>query len=820
MKTTGILISLFLFIQISFSQEALNRIGQTPGGAAHHVNWIEDQQKLIVGCGASLWVYDMSDLENPHVIAKRAFTQLVSKTDLYGDILFVGAENDGIYALDFNCDSLTVKHQYIPIAGILNNQVQNVFDFARSNDTLFIPVFNNLNGGVEITKYNLEDGFELLSNIQIGANGSRCIAVNERFIAVGKQKPDLEPLQLGQVLVYEREYPYQLIDSHTDTLINKIQKVRFADLNDSIIYVCGGSANAGITSHFLAFHISDNLLHLIDTFSSVQYLAGIPAVGIPGLNAHHFKNMDSRNDTIFLATTAWSDVHNLNLPDEPFSFIPVIDASGLPDEPMEYISFSYGGLWHFDVALMHGTDYLAVASEWAGLLVSDVSSCTNFEDNQPLDTLFIENTGGWAQKLHVSGDTLWVAHEGWGMVAYKTDSLLHSVYGYDTEPKILHIYQLLGNHGPADNHFFVSDFEFIDDTLLYMSSGHVYNIKDWFDGGVPEFVKKDSLSNFTFHLSKINTNQGKRIILGSGVWPLLVPLTLYVYNPYTEELLYEKVLNGETGAICVNDDILFFSYRTTPIFNPDGEVYLVAARIIDNEVDIIIEMPINDIPVALANSEQINAIAYENGIIAIGALKEFRWYEWTGTDFEFINAIYTEPLEMIGQNISDVKIKNNILYGTYKKYGLKIIDISDGTELAYYQGAGGHDGIDGFNFVEIGNDGKIYLTDFYQGVFVIDAYDLTLVNAEQYTNIEINNELFSIYPNPANDYFTVDFTENPKLESKHIKVYDLTGKELHYERIDNRNSITINSETWRAGLYFVSIVDNNRIIKSERIIIK
>jgi hypothetical protein len=817
MKKPVLLISiLFLSCYYLFAQEQLNRIGQTPGGAAHHVNWIEDQQKLIVGCGASLWVYDMSDIENPQVIAKRAFTQLINETDLYGDVLFVAAENSGLYALDFSCSDLSIVDVYRPMIFSTPSTPQDVFDFVRRNDTLFVPVKFDNHASLRIVQFTEAYSFNEICVKKLGLgfpnparNGARCIAVNDRYIVIGRQASD------GELILLDRQ-TYDEIDSHSDSLINNIQKLRFSDLSDDVFFVCGGSANAGITSYFLACHISDNQIHIVDTFSSVQYVAEIPAVGIPGVNAHHFKNMDSRNDTIFLATTAWADVHNLNLPDEPFSFIPVIDASGLPDTPMEYISFTYGGLWHFDVALMHGTPHLAVASEWAGLLVSDVSSCVDFADNQPLDTLFIKNTGGWAQEVHITGDTLWVAHEGWGLVAYLTDSLLHSIYGYHTNPIILQLYQLL-DEGQADRHYFVSDFEFIDDTLLYLTGGHIFNLQNWFSGGTPELIKQDSLSPYNFYMSKIHSDNGSRLVIGSGVWPIFGPLKLYVYNPYTEEFLHEKVLNGESAAIHVDDDILFYSYRTTPYLSTGGQVYLVAAKIVDDELIIIEEMLINDIPVIIPNTEQINTIAYENGTIAIGVGKEFRWYEWTGTEFSYINSIYSDPLDMLGQISSGASIKNNLLYSVYKKYGLKIIDLSDGTEVAYYEGIGGHDEIDGFNVVEIGNDGKIYLSDFYQGVYVIEAYDLTLVNIEEPENLKINNELFSLYPNPAKDYFQIEFTDN--LNNISLKIYDLTGRELYYEKINNRNSITINSETWRAGLYFVSIVDGNRIVKSERFMI-
>lgn len=335
MKKTVLFLSiLFLAGFYLFSQEQLSIIGQTPGGAAHHVNWIEDQQKLIVGCGASLWVYDMNDLGNPQVIAKRAFINLIHETYLLGDVLFAAAEHEGLYALDFTCDSLSILDNYIPLANMTWGAEHTVSDFTVSNDTIFIPTQNR----VHITFWNAsENEIQLISannNFAIPRLGGYCIAVNDMYIVVGKRKPFPVSSEHGEIFLFDRQ-SYALIDTYTDTIINRLYKVRFADLNDRVLYVCGGSDNGGFTSHFLAIHINNNdELELSDKFST----AGVPIVA-----AANIKNMDSRNDTLFLATTCWVDMENMQ-PNEPFSFIPVLDATGLPDEPLDYISYFYGGL--------------------------------------------------------------------------------------------------------------------------------------------------------------------------------------------------------------------------------------------------------------------------------------------------------------------------------------------------------------------------------------------------------------------------------------------------------------------------------------------
>ncbi|HNQ66897.1 MAG TPA: T9SS type A sorting domain-containing protein [Bacteroidales bacterium] len=783
--------------------EILKRIGQTPGGAAHHVNWIEDQQKLIVGCGGSLWVYDMQNPAEPVIVAKRAFMQLIQATDLYGDILFAAAESDGLYALDFTSDSLTILDLYSPLTFQYTGQPQSIFDFSRSYDTLFVPVYSDFYKSVRVVTYNQEDGFTELYdyNFQLGIspavkNGARCISINDKYIAVGKQKMPLEIFQKGEIYIFNRYYPYNKICSYEDSLLNKVQRLKFADLNEDILFACAGSTNAGLSSHFFAFHIDENNIIPVDTFSIG--LGGI-GLGLPIVSAVNITNMDSRNDTIFLATTCWVDTDNYQA-GENFSFIPVLDATNLPEQPMSYDAHFYGGLWHFDVALMHGTPYMAIASEWLGLLISDI---TNFDN--PLDTLLMTSTGGWIHNTETTGDTLWVASEGWGLAVYKTDSLLFE-NGYNTDAMIMHKYQAYPGH------YFVSDFEFINDTLLYLSSGHVFNLKNWFTGGETEFVSQENMGAFITKMVKIRTNLGTRFVLGKGVW-LLSDLEMGFFNPETGEVFGDDILlNNEPTAFDVSDDVLFYPYRTLPYLQ-QGDVHIVAAKIENDELTILEDMLFKTNTIDI-----VGAVDAEENIVVIGSGATFTWYEWTGEEFVIINSFTHSNT---AQMASGVKIKNNLLYASYRYDGLKVIDMNDGTELAYFKGSGGYDGIGGSgnSIVNVGNDGKIYLSDFYSGVFIINAYDLTINIQNEFSKMPVENEFFTVYPNPATDEFTILLNDKTGNDKTAIKITDITGKEIISNIKIENDVITIQTEKWQSGIYFISITQNNKILKTERIII-
>lgn len=795
-------LSIFFVVKLTAQVDTLSRIGQTPGGAAHHVNWIEDQEKLIVGCGGSLWVYDMQDPENPVIIAKRAFVNLIQETDVFGDVLFAAAEDEGLYALDFTSDSLTILDTFQALTFQFTGEIQSIYDFTRRSDTLFVPVASDFYTSIRIVLWDEETGFneQADQNIQIGSlfspvNGPRCVSVNDNYIAIGKQKMPLETPK-GEIYIFERVYPYNYVCSIEDSLLNSVQKVKFADLKSDILYTCAGSNNAGLTSYFIAYHIDGNTIMPVDTFAIGLGEIGL---GLPVVSAVNIKNMDSRNDTLFLATTCWVDTDNFVL-GETFSFIPVLDASGLPETPMSYDSHFYGGLWHFDVALMHGTPYMAIASEWLGFLISDI---TNFDN--PLDTLSMNQTGGWVQHTKVTGDTLWVASEGWGLAVYNTDSLLFE-NGYNNESMIMHKYV------PYPGHYFVSDFEILDDTLLYLASGHVFNLEPWFEGGETEFVRLDVMGAFITKMAAIESNTGTKIVLGKGVWPLS-DLEMGIYDPESQTIIENNIsLNNEPNAIAVEEDMLFYPYRTTPYLQ-QGELHLVAAKIIDDELQILKDTLLNESTIDI-----ISAIDVRNNVVVIGQGSTFSWFEWNEESFVLIDSYtHTNVFEMS----SGVKIKNNLLYASYRYDGLKVISMDDGIELAYFKGSGGYDnfGGSGNSIVNVGDDGKIYLSDFYSGIFILEAADLSLTIDKEYVLQANKSKLSSVYPNPATDYIIIDISPSIEFETLQLVVHDITGKEILSLQNISESKFSIPTEFWTSGLYFISITDNNMFNENLKVLI-
>jgi len=68
-------------------------------------------------------------------------------------------------------------------------------------------------------------------------------------------------------------------------------------------------------------------------------------------------------------------------------------------------------------------------------------------------------------------------------------------------------------------------------------------------------------------------------------------------------------------------------------------------------------------------------------------------------------------------------------------------------------------------------------------------------------SVEDNN--FSIYPNPSSDYFRISFADNTQIIE--LKIYDVAGRVAHVQRINSDNTIVYHK--LNSGVYFVSVVN-------------
>jgi len=764
---------LILFPGLLFPQVSeLGRLGQTPGGAAYHVNYDPVNEQLLVGCGTSIWLYDMADPANPVIMAKRPLMGIVNESDFYGNVIFLAATHDGVYALDRTTASLEILDQYEITSP---NGDKAAYDLYRAGDTIYVA--DNMR--VRTLKFNLISGFSEISEFG-PLTGSFCVTGNSRQIAVGSQG-----LIWGFVNIYDKDDLSAPVATWQSDKIKLIQNLNFSITQEDILYVCGGPRPLDLfmKSYLFALEFSGTSLSCVDT---------VTVNGLPIVAQANVMNLDMKGDTLFVATGCAIDP-SMGF---PLAYIPVLDAGGLPASPMDMVGYINPGLWHFDVALMHGTPYMATSSEWLGVAINNVSELI------PLDTLLLMETGGWAQSCRIFGDTLWVAHEGWGLAAYLTDSIKYSS-GFMTDSRILHLYSL-------HHHYFVPDFEFFNDSLLVLANGHVFNLNPWLNGGEPDSLYHLNLE-FAVTLHKMHTENGPRLITGSEV-PLygFGGKTMSLYDPLipSGERLDEVAINNNPKAIAVDGDKVFYGIK----YDSTGNDYYLAVSEVQNDAFLL-----SDTILMFNGFGEMSALAVDNDLIVAGRGNMVLWFDFDGEQLH-AGGSFAEA----GLVVRDLEVKNRFVYIADKMYGLKVLDLHDvgnPTIVATCKGTGGW-GSNNFGSIDVNlaDDGTIYLTDFNAGVIMIEAYDTTLVKVPA-TKKNLESADFRVFPNPFGDSFSLDIKETHEaVNTYNLTVCDLNGREIYTAMNLAPGSNTISTSSWENGVYILTVYNTEGKINVRKIV--
>lgn len=99
---------------------------------------------------------------------------------------------------------------------------------------------------------------------------------------------------------------------------------------------------------------------------------------------------------------------------------------------------------------------------------------------------------------------------------------------------------------------------------------------------------------------------------------------------------------------------------------------------------------------------------------------------------------------------------------------------------------------------------------------VVVNYNITLgVENLNYNEIAFSNP----YPNPANNKFSIDYNLIANIDAK-IILHDILGSQILNKSItESRGTLKFNTSGLANGLYFYSIIINNKTIKTNKIII-
>jgi len=742
-KIVLFVVSVLCFVTAQAQVDTLQRIGQTRMSASSIVEWDSANSKIIVGAGSILKIYNASNPLDIFLEKQRPFKGFINEVSLYNDTLFVAASHEGLFALDYSSAQLEIFDWY----DMEDQGARGAYDIFLYSDTIYLAD-NNL---VRIIKYHngaftYQSSFGPLNSIAVARRGN-LIAVGNRGLS-------------GTISVYDAQNLNSPLATWQNAKIWYLMDVDFADLNDSIIYVCGGPETlANISSVFYALYYDGTNLSMADSL--------LVDGGIPGYAQVNIMNMTSKNDTLFLATTAAN-----NWPVSNYTIMPVLDATGLPNDTMEDIGFINAGLWHFDGAVMNGTPYMAIASEWLGTIVTDISQLN------PLDTLSFHTTGGWTNNNFAIGDTLYSSQEGDGMYVYSIDSIMMT-RSFMNNSILAH----------WENGGFISAALFLNDSLLLMSTGDVWNLRPWKQGGNAQIIAETNRSFVEMEL--IETNFGDRI---AGTASNIVSNYVSLYDPYdvagSYAILATDTNDNSLWALESSGDTLYYGKKY------GSDYYLQAVKVANNQFQLLDTIKMKG---------EIHAIDVEGEKIAVGCQQSVSEIGWNGNALQKNNSYYDVSLA-----VRDIDLKNDYYYIADKFYGLQVLDMTSGIIAAEFTGSQGWFNLFGSTSVSVRDDGVILLSDYHAGVFIIEKFDTTLI-PQGIERPETSEGGLLLYPNPADQFLTV--IPDKLLHGKMVfSVFDMTGRLITRLKKSDCEPFNINTSLYKDGTYVYTLraPDGNR----------
>ena len=116
---------------------------------------------------------------------------------------------------------------------------------------------------------------------------------------------------------------------------------------------------------------------------------------------------------------------------------------------------------------------------------------------------------------------------------------------------------------------------------------------------------------------------------------------------------------------------------------------------------------------------------------------------------------------------------------------------------------------------------KTVFNNIATGYVVLDTLilgDFAWANGE--TTVGLNDAIstlnYKIYPNPTSEYFWIKNSLNNTKNS--VIIYDISGKIIFKDTFFKKTKV--DTDKWKAGIYIVTISDNNKLLFKEKIIVK
>jgi hypothetical protein len=120
-------------------------------------------------------------------------------------------------------------------------------------------------------------------------------------------------------------------------------------------------------------------------------------------------------------------------------------------------------------------------------------------------------------------------------------------------------------------------------------------------------------------------------------------------------------------------------------------------------------------------------------------------------------------------------------------------------------------------------DGKIFAGTWYEGLWSADIVEIIPTSVEH--KLLIPNEIFlkQNYPNPFNPVTIINYSI-PSTSYVQLKVYDTLGKEIatlvNEKLVPGNYEVTFNAGKISSGVYFYTLIFNNKIITKKMLLTK
>jgi Secretion system C-terminal sorting domain len=132
---------------------------------------------------------------------------------------------------------------------------------------------------------------------------------------------------------------------------------------------------------------------------------------------------------------------------------------------------------------------------------------------------------------------------------------------------------------------------------------------------------------------------------------------------------------------------------------------------------------------------------------------------------------------------------------------------------------------------EISFNTKSSFTDFYRNLLIINN-NTTAIKGQNSSALtsETSSEraakgekilLSNIYPNPANDFATLDLKIVGNFNSANVGFFNLLGKQIsEFEINKNTDKLRINTSSWESGIYMYQLVVDGKKIATKKLLVR